>query len=142
MRDPCPVGLRGIVPSLNTPFTADDAVDLDSVRRLVDWTVKAGSAGMLILAVAGEGQSLAREEFRAVAETVVDHNAGRIPVILSVTSTARAERIWRARLARELGVEIMLCQPQPGLAGDDLQRVFSEIVEIGPQSLMVQDLDW
>jgi hypothetical protein len=55
MQDPCPVGLRGIVPSLNTPFTADDAVDLASVRRLVDWTVEAGSVGMLILAVAGEG---------------------------------------------------------------------------------------
>src|SRR5260370_148267 len=140
--DTWPVGLRGIVPSLNTPFTADDAVDLASVRRLVDWTVEAGSAGMLILAVAGEGQSLARAEFRAVAETVVERNAGRIPVILSVTSAEPAERIWRARLAREIGVEIMLCQPPVGLAGDDLRRVFSEIVEAGPKSLMVQDLDW
>jgi 4-hydroxy-tetrahydrodipicolinate synthase len=142
MEDPCSVGLRGIVPSLNTPFTAEDAVDLDSVRRLVDWTVEAGAAGMLILAVAGEGQSLAHAEFRAVAETVVDRNAGRIPVILSVTSADPAERKWRARLAREIGVEIMLCQPPAGLAGDDLRRVFSEIVEIGPKSLMVQDLDW
>ena len=53
MQDPSPVGLRGIVPSLNTPFTADGVVDLDSVGRLVDWMVKAGSAGMLILAVRG-----------------------------------------------------------------------------------------
>ena len=89
MQDPCPVGLRGIVPSLNRPFTEDDAADIDHVRRLLDWTVEAGSAGMLILAVAGEGQSLAREEFRAFAATVVDHNAGRIPVILSVTSAVR-----------------------------------------------------
>jgi dihydrodipicolinate synthase/N-acetylneuraminate lyase len=142
MQDPCPVGLRGIVPSLNTPFTADDAVDLASVRRLVDWTVEAGSAGMLILAVAGEGQSLARAEFRAVAETVVERNAGRIPVILSVTSADPAERRWRAGLAREIGADIMLCQPPSGRAGDDLHRVFSEIVEVGPKSLMIQDLDW
>jgi len=32
----------------------DDAVDIDSVRCLVDWTVEAGSAGMLILAVVAE----------------------------------------------------------------------------------------
>jgi hypothetical protein len=35
MQDPYPVGRRGIVPSLNTPFTADDAVDIDSVRPAV-----------------------------------------------------------------------------------------------------------
>src|SRR5260221_4300010 len=97
---------------------------------------------MLILAVAGEGQSLARAEFRAVAETVVERNAGRIPVILSVTSADPAERRWRAGLAREIGADIMLCQPPSGLAGDDLHRVFSEIVEVGPKSLMIQDLDW
>src|SRR5260221_3472321 len=97
---------------------------------------------MLILAVAGEGQSLVRTEFRAVAETVVERNAGRIPVILSVTSADPAERKWRAGLAREIGADIMLCQPPSGLAGDDLRRVFSEIVEVGPKSLMIQDLDW
>src|SRR5471030_1412161 len=109
--DPCPVGIRGIVPSLNTPFAADDAVDLASVRRLVDWSVASGAAGMLILAVAGEGQSLTRHEFRAVAETVVAHNAHRIPVIVSVTADAPAERQWRARQAAEIGADIMLCQP-------------------------------
>src|SRR5260221_4516781 len=97
---------------------------------------------MLILAVAGEGQSLARAEFRAVAETVVERNAGRIPVILSVTSADPAERRWRAGLAREIGADIMPCQPPTGLAGDDLRRVFSEIVEVGRKSLMIQDLDW
>src|SRR6266478_9427076 len=102
MQDPCPVGLRGIVPSLNRPFTEDDAADIDHVRRLLEWTVEAGSAGMLILAVAGEGQSLAREEFRAFAETVVDHNAGRIPVILSVTSAVRAERSSPSRTSTSM----------------------------------------
>src|SRR5260221_13627543 len=90
--DPCPVGIRGIVPSLNTPFTADDAVDLDSVRRLVDWTVASGAAGMLVLAVAREGQSPDRDEFRALAEAIAAQNAGRIPIILSAPPAAPAGR--------------------------------------------------
>lgn len=142
MEDPCPIGMRGIVPSLNTPFTADDTIDLDGVRRLVDWTVASGAAGMLVLAVAGEGQSLTRKEFHAVAETVVGQNAKRLPVIVSVTAADPAERKFRARLAAELGADIALCQPPPGLAGDELARVFNEIVEIGPPLLMVQDLAW
>jgi len=142
MEDPCPVGIRGIVPSLNTPFTADDAVDLDSVRRLVDWTVASGAAGMLALAVAGEGQSLDRGEFHAIAETIAAQNAKRIPIILSVTAAERAERLWRARVAAEIGADIILCEPPAGLAGDELERVFSELVAIGPPRLMIQDLDW
>ena len=140
--DPCPVGLRGIVPSLNTPFTADDAVDLASLCRLVDWTVASGAAGMLILAVAGEGQSLTRDEFGAVAETVVARTARRIPVIVSVTATTAAERLWRARQAAAIGADIMLCQPPAGLAGDALEGVFGELVAIGPKLLMIQDLAW
>src|SRR6185437_16064892 len=135
MRDPCPVGMRGIVPSLNTPFAADDAVDLDGVRRLVDWTVASGAAGMLLLAVAGEGQSLTRSEFRAIAETAVAQNARRVPVIVSVTAADPAERRWRAGLAGDgLGGD--------GLAGDELERVFAEIADVGPPLLMIQDLAW
>jgi dihydrodipicolinate synthase/N-acetylneuraminate lyase len=142
MEDPCPIGMRGIVPSLNTPFTADDTVDLGGVRRLVDWTVASGAAGMLVLAVAGEGQSLTPEEFRAVAETVVDQNRKRIPVIVSVTAPDPAARKFRAHLAAEIGAEMILCHPPSGAAGDGLERVFSEIVEIGPPLLMIQDLAW
>jgi dihydrodipicolinate synthase/N-acetylneuraminate lyase len=105
MRDPCPVGMRGIVPSLNTPFTADDAIDLDGVRRFVDRTVASGAAGMLLLAVAGEGQSLTRREVRAIAETAVAQNARRVPVIVSVTATDAAERRWRAGLAAAIGAD-------------------------------------
>jgi dihydrodipicolinate synthase/N-acetylneuraminate lyase len=152
MRDPCPVGMRGIVPSLNTPFTADGAVDLDGVRRLVNWTVASGAAGMLLLAVAGEGQSLTRGEFRAIAETAVAQNARRVPVIVSVTAADPAERRWRAGLAAAIGADAMLCQPPAGpagnglggdgLVGDELERVFAEIADVGPPLLMIQDLAW
>lgn len=79
--DPCPVGPRGIVPSLNTPFDAEGALDTASLGRLVEATVAAGCAGMLALAVAGEGASLAREEKRRAVEAILEANAGRVPVI-------------------------------------------------------------
>ena len=47
MSDPCPVGLRGIVPSLNTPFTDADEIDEDGLRREVDHVVAAGCVGIL-----------------------------------------------------------------------------------------------
>lgn len=62
MNDPCPVALRGIVPSLNTPFFENGDLDEKSLRRLIDHTIKSGCAGMLALAVAGEQGSLTTDE--------------------------------------------------------------------------------
>ena len=62
MTQPDPAFLRGIVPSMNTPFLDDGSVDLAGIRRSVDAVVQAGVAGMLILAVAAETAS--RRGFR------------------------------------------------------------------------------
>lgn len=106
--DPCPVGLRGIVPSLNTPFDAEGALDTASLRRLVEARVAAGCAGMLVLAVAGEGASLAREEKRRAVEAILEANAGRVPVIVSVSAAESAERVAMARVLGAAGVSCRL----------------------------------
>ena len=46
--------MKGILPSLNTPFTNSGELDLDSLTRLVQHTIMSGCGGMLGLAVAGE----------------------------------------------------------------------------------------
>jgi hypothetical protein len=67
--------LRGIVPSMNTPFLDDGSVDLDSIGRTVEAVIGAGVAGMLILAVAGETGSLSPRK----ASTGRCHAAARSP---------------------------------------------------------------
>ena len=54
--------MKGIVPSLNTPFSKKGSLDQKSLAKLVEHTIKSGCNGMLGLAVAGEGQSLSFEE--------------------------------------------------------------------------------
>ena len=54
--------MKGIVPSLNTPFSKKGSLDHNSLAKLVEHTIKSGCNGMLGLAVAGEGQSLSFEE--------------------------------------------------------------------------------
>ncbi len=140
--DACPVGLRGIVPSLNTPFTAGDRVDTESLARLVEVTVQAGCAGMLVNAVAGETASLSPEEKEQVLGSVMAANAGRIAVIVGVSSERRTERVALARMARAAGAEWALCQPPPGLTGSRLREVLEEVIAEGPPNLMLQDLDF
>jgi len=140
--DPCLVGMRGIVPSLNTPFTADDRVDEASVRRLVERSIAGGAVGLLIVAVAGEQGKLSRAEKERVARVVVEVTGGRVPVVVSVTSPDIDESESLAALARQAKADGICCQAPAGLSGTALETALARIAAAGPDLLMVQDLDW
>jgi 4-hydroxy-tetrahydrodipicolinate synthase len=142
MTQPGPAFLRGIVPSMNTPFLADGTLDLVGIRRSVDAVLQAGVAGMLILAVAGETASLTLAEKRLVAQTFLAQAAGRVPVIIGCSSAEQADRLALAALARELGAPVMLCQAPAGLNGAALVAQMAGLAQVGPPVLMVQDLDF
>jgi 4-hydroxy-tetrahydrodipicolinate synthase len=142
MTQPGPAFLRGIVPSMNTPFLDDGSVDLAGIRRSVDAVLQAGAAGMLILAVAAETASLTLTEKRLVAQTFLAQTAGRIPVIIGCSSAEQTDRVALAAMAREFGAQIMLCQAPAGLAGEALVAQMAALAQVGPPMLMVQDLDF
>ena len=50
--------MRGIIPSLHTPFNEKNKIDIPSLRKLIDHTIATGCSGMLVGAVAGENSSL------------------------------------------------------------------------------------
>ena len=49
--------MKGILPSLNTPFSKKGDLDLKSLEKLVKHTIRSGCSGMLGLAVAGGSSS-------------------------------------------------------------------------------------
>ena len=55
-------GLRGIIPSLHTPFCNQNKIDISSLKKLIDHTVATKCSGMLVGAVAGENLSLSFDE--------------------------------------------------------------------------------
>ena len=142
MQNSGPAFLRGIVPSMNTPFLLDGAIDVHSVRRSAEAVVQAGVAGMLVLAVAGETASLDQAEKRLVAEAFMRQAGRRIPVIVGCSSARQQDRVALAAMARELGAQAMLCQAPDGLHGEVLVAQMDALARVGPPMLMVQDLDF
>ena len=140
--DPCPVALRGIISSLNTPFDEDDRIDEAGVASLTEHSIASGAVGLLIVAVAGEQAGLSRAEKERIARVVVEVTAGRVPVIASVTSPDIEESEALALLARRVGADGICCQVPSGLRGAGLQAAMMRIATAGPDLLMIQDLDW
>ena len=134
--------MRGIIPSLHTPFSKDNKIDLYSLKKLIDHTISTGCTGMLVGAVAGENSSLSINEKKLIIKESIRYNGNRIPTIVSCSAKEQKDRIALSILAKEAGAEWILCQVPDNVYGDELLECFQQIAEVGPKYLMIQDLSW
>lgn len=95
-----------------TPFDENGEVDLDALRKLIDFHVEFGSNGVLLLGSTGEPILLTKDERRRIVEASVDHANGRLPIMCGVSAPSTRETIENARHARDAGVEVgLMVQP-------------------------------
>ncbi|WP_022707264.1 MULTISPECIES: 4-hydroxy-tetrahydrodipicolinate synthase [Paracoccus] len=99
---------KGSLPALVTPFTQDGELDLDTLKKLVEWHVEQGSHGIVPVGTTGESPTLTHEEHRLVVEEVVRSAAGRIPVIAGAGSNSTREAIGLLRFSQEVGADAAL----------------------------------
>ncbi|HBZ44907.1 MAG TPA: 4-hydroxy-tetrahydrodipicolinate synthase [Maritimibacter sp.] len=99
--------LKGSFPALVTPFK-DGKVDVDALKRLVDWHVDQGSQGLVPVGTTGESPTLLHEEHELVIKTVIDHAAGRLKIIAGSGSNNTIEALHFTRFAKEAGADAAL----------------------------------
>jgi 4-hydroxy-tetrahydrodipicolinate synthase len=99
--------IRGSSPALVTPF-ANGEVDMDTLKKLVDWQIGQGSTGLVPVGTTGESPTLSHEEHEAVVEAVVKFAAGRVPVIAGAGSNNTVEGIRLIRHAEAVGADAAL----------------------------------
>ena len=73
--------LTGSIVALVTPFKEDKSVDWEALDRLVNFHLENGTDAILVLGTTGESSTMTDREDFEVAKFVIDHVAGRIPVI-------------------------------------------------------------
>ena len=85
---------HGCWPTMITPFTENNTVDFDAIKKLVEWYIAHGADGIFAVCQSSEMFFLSKQEKLDIAKAVVDANAGRIKVIASGhTSDDHAEQI-------------------------------------------------
>src|SRR5207302_4450283 len=85
MNPTAPRPYRGVFPVAPTIFDDRGELDLDGLRRCIDFMIDAGSNGICILANFSEQFVLSDEERDAVMDAVLTHVAVRVPVIVTIT---------------------------------------------------------
>ncbi len=100
-------GIKGSIPALVTPFKNGE-LDLDTLKKLVEWHIAEGSAGLVPVGTTGESPTLSHEEHERVVEEVVKAAAGRVPVIAGAGSNNTVEGIRLIRHAERVGADAAL----------------------------------
>src|SRR5829696_6812001 len=76
----------GVIPILATPFLEDEAVDLESLERVIRFNKAAGVDGVTLLGLLGESNRLTDRERSCVIEAGVKAADG-LPVIVGTSHT-------------------------------------------------------
>jgi 4-hydroxy-tetrahydrodipicolinate synthase len=128
--------LHGVICAMVTPMNSAGEIDADSTRRLVDHLISGGVHGLMIAGTTGEGMLLTPDERQHLAETVISHVAGRIPVIVHAGANDTPTTLRLARHAAALGADaIAAIMPYFFTFDDDaLFDHFTALCEAVPQT--------
>jgi 2-keto-3-deoxy-L-arabinonate dehydratase len=103
--------LHGILPVAPTPFHPDGRVDEDGMRRVLDCMIDQGVDAICILANYSEQFVLSDDERATLMRLCLEHVAGRVPVIVTISHFATAIAVARARAAQALGAAMVMMMP-------------------------------
>ena len=136
--------LTGILPVAPTPFHADGTIDPDGMRRVLDCMIDQGVDAICILANYSEQFLLSDEERATLTRVSLEHVAGRVPVIVTISHFATDIVVARAREAQALGAAMLMMMPPyhgvglvPAEAG--IFEHFTAVSDAVSIPIMVQD---
>jgi|SRR5579872_1438702 len=132
--------LCGVLPVLQTPFTADGAIDADALQREIDWAFEVGADGVVV-AMVSEILRLGDQGRRELATMVIEAVGRRGFTVISVGAESIAEAIKFARHAQGLGASAVMAIPPVATAlGNSATRdYFAAIAGSVSIPLVVQD---
>lgn len=108
--------IRGVIPILVTPFGEHGAIDAESMRRQIDYNLRAGAHGLGI-GLGSEVMKLSESERDLVTSLVVAEVRGRVPVVINTGGASTHLATLYSRRAQELGADALMVPPPMSAAG-------------------------
>ena len=100
--------IQGSIVALVTPMNADGSVDLDSMRRLMDWQIEEGTDAFVIVGTTGESPTVNVDEHAELIRVAVEHSGKRVPIIAGAGGNSTAEAIVLTRYSKMAGADATL----------------------------------
>jgi 4-hydroxy-tetrahydrodipicolinate synthase len=95
--------ITGSLVALVTPMDEAGRLDLPRFRSLIDFHLKEGTDGLVIVGTTGESPTVSVDEHCELIRVAAEHSAGRVPVIAGTGANSTAEAIELTRYAKSVG---------------------------------------
>src|ERR1700741_4533110 len=106
-----PARYQGVFPVVPTIFDEGGGLDLAGQKRCVDFMIDAGSNGLCILGNFSEQVVLAADERGRLPRTILEHVAGRVPVIVTTSHFSTDICLARGQRAQAQGAAMVMVMP-------------------------------
>ena len=126
--------IQGLGTALVTPFTETGKVDETALHRLLDRQLAAKVDFLVVLGTTGEAATMTPREQAFVRKTIVEHIAGRVPLVLGVGGNCTQEVVERlgllsTELKRDYAAILSVCPYYNKPQQEGLYRHFAAIAE-------------
>ena len=126
--------IQGLGTALVTPFTETGKVDEAALHRLLDRQLAAKVDFLVVLGTTGEAATMTAREQAFVRKTIVEHVAGRVPLVLGVGGNCTQEVVERlgllsTELKRDYAAILSVCPYYNKPQQEGIYRHFAAIAE-------------
>jgi len=136
--------LFGVVPIVPTPFTEDEEIDEDALRRLIEFAIEGGIKAVCLPAYASEFYKLSDEEKLKVVRIAVEQSAGRVKIVAQSNHASLKHAIRLAQANEKAGADVIsLAVPRIfGLPESSLKEYLSGFLRSVPNTpVLIQDFN-
>ncbi len=100
--------IQGCGTALVTPFSRDGMIDVEALRRLVQFQLREGIDFLVPCGTTGETPTLEKEEYLGVIRVVMEEAGGKVPIVAGVGSNNTRHVCELAKEVSALGVDALL----------------------------------
>jgi len=103
--------LEGIMSPMVTPFTRDEQIDEDALRKETRFLADAGVHGLTVCGSTGEGYAMRSEEIGRVTSIVRDEAGSQTPIITGIIADSAKIAIDLGMAAKKSGADGLMVTP-------------------------------
>ncbi|MFZ9977630.1 MAG: 4-hydroxy-tetrahydrodipicolinate synthase [Candidatus Kapaibacteriota bacterium] len=100
--------LTGTITALVTPMHKDGSIDVESLKKLIDFQLAGNISAIVPCGSTGESATMSFAEKCEVIRITVEHTSGRVPVIAGTGSNDTAAAIALTQEAKSIGADAVL----------------------------------
>lgn len=99
---------KGVGTAIATPFDANDNINFDEFKRLVEYQIENGVNAIIVCGTTGEASTMTEEEKQELIKYCVKVVNKRIPVIAGIGSNNTKQVVINEKYAQKIGVDGLL----------------------------------